>query len=159
LRGDAELTISKWFRRYDMKRIILIGLAGAFLLASGVSAQQPGRQHGDTTNAMRGRPMTGAMVRSMMDSADARLDRLVSAMNKTTGSRKVPAMAAVINELVAQRKMMRMHAMQMMGPDGMMGNGAGGHRNMMQNMRPASPGTVQPPTASDTADHAEHHRP
>lgn len=143
-----------------MKRIILIGLAGSLLLASGASAQEPGRQQGDTMNAMRGRPMTGEMMMSMMDSADARLDRLVSTMNKTTGSRKVQAMAAVINELVAQRKMMRMHAMQMMmGRDGMMGNGAGGDRNMRQNMRPASPDTAHPPAAPDTADHTQHHQP
>ena len=143
-----------------MKPIILIGLAGSLLLASGASAQEPGRPQGDTMNAMRGRPMTGGMKTSMMDSADARLDRLVSTMNKTTGSRKVPAMAAVINELVAQRKMMRMHAMQMMmGRDGMMGDGAGGGRKMMQNMRPASPDTAHPPAAPDTADHAEHHQP
>jgi hypothetical protein len=137
-----------------MKRIVLIGLSASLLLASGVSAQQPGRQHGDTTNAMRGRPMTGEMM-SMMDSADARLDRLVSAMNKTTGSRKVQAMAAVINELVAQRKMMRMHAMQMMGADGMMGQGAGGGRNM-QNMRPPSRDTAATPATPDTA---QHHQP
>ena len=143
-----------------MKRIILIGLAGSLLLASGASAQEPGRQQGDTMNAMRGRPMTGEMMMSMMDSADARLDRLVSTMNKTTGSRKVQAMAAVINELVAQRKMMRMHAMQMMmGRDGMMGNGAGGDRNMRQNMRPASPDTAHPPAAPDTADHTQYHQP
>ena len=78
-----------------MKRIILMGLAGFLLLAAGASAQEPGRQHDDTMNAMRGRPMT-EMRMSMMDSADARLDRLVSAMNKSTGSRKVPAMAAEI---------------------------------------------------------------
>ncbi|MEO7136807.1 MAG: hypothetical protein ABI037_03765 [Gemmatimonadales bacterium] len=142
-----------------MKRIILIGLAGSLLLASGASAQEPGRQQGDTMNAMRGRPMTGGMRMSMMDSADTRLDRLVSTMNKTTGSREVQAVAAVINELVAQRKMMRMHAKQMMGPDGMMGNGTGGRRNMMENMRPASPDTAHPPAAPDTADHAEHHQP
>ena len=141
-----------------MKRIILIGLAGSLLLASGASAQEPGRHYDDTTNAMRARPMTGAMMMSMMDSADARLDRLVSAMNKTTGSRKVQAMAAVINELVAQRKMMRMHAMQMMmGRDRVMGDGAGGGRKMMQNMRPASPDTAHPPAAPDTADHTQHH--
>ena len=143
-----------------MKRIILIGLAGSLLLASGASAQEPGQQHGDTMNAMRGRPMTGEMMMSMMDSADARLDRLVSAMNKTTGSRKVQAMAAVIDELVAQRKMMRMHAMQMMmGRDRVMGDGAGGGRKMMQNMRPASPDTAHPPAAPDTADHTQHHQP
>jgi hypothetical protein len=141
-----------------MIRTILVGLAGSCLLASGASAQQPGRQQGDTT-MMRGRPMTGEMMMSRMDSADARLDRLVGAMNKTTGGRKVQAMAAVINELVAQRKMMRTHAKRMMGPDGMMGNGTGGHRNMMQNMRPVPPGTAPPPAASDTADHAENQQP
>lgn len=135
-----------------MIRIILIGLAGSFLLASGVSAQQPGRQHGDMKNAMRGGPMTGEMMMSMLDSADARLDRLVSTMNTATGSRKVQAMAAVINELVAQRRMMRTHAKRMMGPDGMMGNGAGGRPHMMQNMRPASPGTAPTPAKPDTAD-------
>ena len=136
-----------------MIRIILIGLAGSCLLASGVSAQQPGRHPGNMPNAMRGGPMAGEMMMSMMDSADARLDRLVSTMNTATGSRKVPAMAAVINELVAQRKAMRTHARQMMmGPDGMMGNGAGGRPHMMQNMRPASPGTAPTPTKPDTAD-------
>jgi hypothetical protein len=142
-----------------MIRIILIGLAGSFLLASGVSAQQPGRQHGDTANAMRGHPMKGEMMMSMMDSADARLDRLVSTMNKATGSRKVQAMAAVINEMVAQRKTMRTHARQMMmGPDGMMENGMGGGRNM-QNMKSTSPDTASPPAKPDTADHAQHHQP
>jgi hypothetical protein len=138
-----------------MKRIILLGIAGSLLLASGAAAQEPGRQHGDTMNAMRGRAMSGEMMTmSMMDSADARLDRLVRTMNKSTGGRKVQAMAAVINELVAQRKMMRMHARQMMGPDGMMGG-----QNMTQNMRPAARDTVPPPAAADTGDHAQHHQP
>lgn len=132
-----------------MIRIILIGLAGSFLLASGVSAQEPGRQYSDTA-AMRGHPMTGQMMMRMMDSADTRLDRMVSTMNKATGSRRMEAMAAVINELVAQRKMMRMHAMQMMmGYHGMMGNRGSG-RNM-QNMRPASPDTSPKPARPDTA--------
>jgi hypothetical protein len=96
---------------------------------------------------------------SMMDSADARLDRLVSTMNKTTGGRKVQAMAAVINELVAQRKTMRTHARQMMmGPDGTMGNGMGGGRNM-QNMKPTSRDTAPTPATPDTADHVQHHQP
>jgi hypothetical protein len=80
-------------------------------------------------------------------------------MNKTTGRRQVQAMAAVINELVAQRKMMRKHAMQMMmGPDGMIGHGNGGGRNM-QNMRPSSPDIAPTPAKPDTADHAQHQQP
>jgi hypothetical protein len=49
-----------------------------------------------------------------MEAMDARLDGLVKTMNAATGSKKTNAVAAVINELVAQRKQMRddMMAMQ-----------------------------------------------
>jgi hypothetical protein len=125
-----------------MKRSILIGFAGTLLLASGAAAQQPGGQHGDTMRGMRGRDMTGAMMLSKMDSADARLDRLMKTMNESTGGRKVQAMAAVLNELVAQRKMMRMHAREMMGSGMMMGGQRAGDTNTMRNMRPASGDTA-----------------
>ena len=138
-----------------MLRNILIGLAGSFLLASPVSAQQ----QGDTTTAMRGRPMMDMMTMSMMDSADARLDRMVGTMNKATGNRRMQAMAAVINELVAQRRMMRMHARQMMmEPGGMRGHGVGGGRTM-QNRNSTSPDTASSPAKPDTADHVQHHQP
>ena len=127
-----------------MLRTILTGLAGCVLLASGVSAQQSGRQHGDTAS-MRDRPMMDMMTMRKMDSADARLDRLVGTMNQATGSGKVQAMAAVINEMVAQRKTMRAHARKMMmGPGG---------------MKPSSPATAPTPAKPDTSDHAEHHEP
>lgn len=48
-----------------------------------------------------------------MAAADARLDELVKTMNAATGSKKTNAMAAVINELVAQRKQMREDMMAM----------------------------------------------
>jgi len=44
---------------------------------------------------------------------DAKLDELVAAMNAATGQQKVDAMAAVLNELVAQRKAMRQMMMEM----------------------------------------------
>jgi predicted transcriptional regulator len=49
----------------------------------------------------------------VMDSLNHRLDSLVDRMNRTSGNQKVQAMAAVINELVSQRKAMqeRMHHM------------------------------------------------
>jgi hypothetical protein len=55
-----------------------------------------------------------ATMMKMMDSSEARLDQLVRAMNQATGPRRVQAMAEVINELVAQRKMMRAHMRGMM---------------------------------------------
>jgi hypothetical protein len=51
-----------------------------------------------------------------MDSLDRRLDSLVDVMNTAKGDKKVTAMAAVINELVDQRKAMRRRVGQMMGP-------------------------------------------
>jgi hypothetical protein len=56
-----------------------------------------------------------AMMVKMMEASDARLDQLVQTMNSATGQKKVDAMAAVINELIAQRKQMRGHMRQMMG--------------------------------------------
>jgi hypothetical protein len=79
-------------------------------------------------------------------------------MNKATGGRKVQAVAAVINELVAQRKTMRTHARQMMGPDGMMGRDTGAGRNM-QKMGPTSADADPTPAKPDTADHGQHHQP
>ena len=53
-----------------------------------------------------------SMTMMRMDSLDRRLDSLVGVMNQAKGDRKVTAMAAVINELVDQRKAMR----RRMGP-------------------------------------------
>jgi hypothetical protein len=45
---------------------------------------------------------------------DARLDQLVAAMNQADGQAKIDRMAAVVNELVAQRSQMRDHMAGMM---------------------------------------------
>ena len=49
-----------------------------------------------------------------MEAMDARLDGLVKTMNAATGSKKTNAVAAVINELVAQRKQLRDEMMKHM---------------------------------------------
>ena len=46
-----------------------------------------------------------------MKAMDARLTEKVAAMNAAAGNEKIEAMAAVINELVAQRKTMQEHMM------------------------------------------------
>jgi hypothetical protein len=63
-----------------------------------------------------------------MEAMDARLDELVKKMNAATGNKKANATAAVINELVAQRKQMREQMMTMM-PEMM--------KHMMEHMRMA----------------------
>lgn len=44
-----------------------------------------------------------------MDQRQAKLDQLVAAMNAATGEAKVDAIAAVVNEMAAQHKMMHEH--------------------------------------------------
>lgn len=78
-----------------------------------------------------------------MKAMDAKVDEKIAAMNAAKGDQKVAAMAAVINEMAAQRQMMRekMEAKHqgamcpmMGGPGGMMGGHGGmmgGHGGMM----------------------------
>lgn len=103
--------------------------------------------------------MTGksgmAAQMQMMDSLNARLDTLVSRMNRATGNSKVTAMAAVINELVAQRKTMQEHMRQMMEP----------REGTMRMMKEPAAGAHPAPTPgadstpADSAGHAGHHPP
>jgi 3-hydroxyacyl-CoA dehydrogenase len=139
-------------------RIVRVGtgLAALVLSAHMLAAQQPAPPHQPDTLAggMAGMPGMAAQMQ-MMDSLNARLDTLVSRMNRATGNRKVTAMAEVINELVAQRKVMqeRMHQM-MESREGMM-HGMG---------EPAPAGRPAPAprpdsAPADTAGHGGHHPP
>lgn len=91
----------------------------------------------------------------MMDSLNTRLDSLVDQMNRARGNQKVPAMAAVINELVAQRKAMQSRMHQMMEGDG----------GMMRMKNDSGPSAAPRPVprkdsvSSDTAGHEGHHPP
>jgi uncharacterized coiled-coil DUF342 family protein len=65
----------------------------------------------------------------MMKEMDTRLDAKVAAMDAAKGEKKVDAMAAVIKEMVSQRKEMRDHMMKMreqMGEHGKERKGGGG---------------------------------
>ena len=87
----------------------------------------------------------------MMDSLNHRLDSLVDRMNRTSGNQKVQAMAAVINELVTQRKTMQGRMHRMMEGRGMMGT-----------MNDSTPTSANPPARTDsvpadTTNHSAHH--
>lgn len=135
-------------------RVVRFGAALAALVLSAhvLTAQQPGAPQ--QTDRRHGGKSGMAAQMQLMDSLNARLDTLVSQMNRATGNGKVTAMAAVINELVAQRKAMHGHMRQMMeSRDGMMGTmeepAAGEHR----------PPTGADSTPADSAGHAGHHPP
>ena len=129
------------------------GLATLVLSAHLLVAQQPAPRQQPDSSGMPGAPGMAAQQMKMMDSLNARLDTLVSRMNRATGNRKVTTMADVINELVDQRKVMQDHMRQMMeSREGMM--------HMMG--RPAPVGRPAPTpdsTSADTAGHAGHHPP
>jgi hypothetical protein len=96
--------------------VLLVSFVGAATLW----AQQPAPP---AAHKMEMPEKPGMMCESMMahhkemtakmEAMDARLDDLVKKMNATTGKGKPDAVAAVINELVAQRKQMREHMMAM----------------------------------------------
>jgi len=98
------------------------GIIVLMLTASTAPAQQTGAE---PRNPHPGMGAGHGMAMMMSDALNRRLDSLVARMNGATGSRKVDAMAAVITELVAQRRAMRAHHREMMHAPGMM-HGPGG---------------------------------
>jgi hypothetical protein len=71
--------------------------------------EQPMRHEGAP---MGGMGMEGGRMMPMME--NARLDSLVEVMHRATGAQKVTAMEQVIDALMADRKTMHEHMMQMM---------------------------------------------
>jgi hypothetical protein len=101
-----------------MKRLWAVFVAFVFLsLPVFVLAQQaatptpPPHEHpsGPSDKMDKDRQAKHEKMMAEMKAMDARLDEKVAAMNAAKGDQKVEAMAAVINELVSQRKEMRQH--------------------------------------------------
>ena len=122
-----------------MKRIVMAMMAGSAAVvisaAPGLAAQTPHEQHTATAKA---KPPSGmeAKCQAMMAEkekmmadvkvADQRLDDLVATMNTASGMDKMAATAAVVSEMVTQRRTMRDGMMKMQ--EDMMGH-------MMEHMR------------------------
>ena len=106
------------------------------LLAQQDKTQTPAASEGMKAQSAPEHPMSGGRMKdrdermSGMKEMDARLDEKVAAMDAAKGDEKVEAMAAVIKELVSQRKSMREHMMKMRemrkGKRGHMKGGMGG---------------------------------
>lgn len=130
-------------RGRPMRFSLSASVVALILSASALAAQQPETPGPGGHGKMSDR---GAMP--MIDSLDHRLDSLVDRMNRSTGNQKVQSMAAVINELVGQRKLMRTRMHEMMGQGGMMG--------MMDESKSTGRRPQVQPNAggSDSTDHA-----
>lgn len=155
-------------------RIVFLILASG-LLAGTAAAQMATGMRGSASKegqAEKGM-MAGGMMKecqammaeredmmSKMKAMDEKLDQLVAGMDAADGDHKIGAMAAVIEELVAQRKAMREMSMKMEGR-------TMGH--MMEHMRAGKmdPTAMCPmmemaakapkPVKTDKVDHAGHH--
>jgi hypothetical protein len=93
-----------------------------------------------------------------MDAMDARLDDLVKKMDAAKGSKKADAVAAVVNELVAQRKQMREHMMTML-PEMMKHMMEHMQMGMMKGMMecPMMKGMESKSGPGKSDEHSEHH--
>ena len=95
-----------------MRTLRAAAAVAALVLSAGMlAAQEPSPPRGQPTQAMMAQH---SMMMMTMDSLNGRLDSLVQLMNKAKGDKKVSAMAAVINELVEQRKAMQRRMGEMM---------------------------------------------
>jgi hypothetical protein len=137
--------------------VTVVAVAGA---ATVVLAQAPagGGHHESPGQAAAGPAVPAAepmQMMKMMAADDAKLAGLITAMNAAKGEQKVAAIAAVVNELAAQRtrmqtEMMRMHAgmMEQMKSHMAAMHGPGGMMNKK---------TPEPAAGVSEQDHAAHH--
>jgi hypothetical protein len=94
-------------------------------------------------------------MKAEMASLDTKLDSLLAAMNAAKG-KKVDATAAVLNEMVAQRKAMRDHMMAM-GPQMMQHMMHHAHTGMMEGMMKSMSGCpMMQQTMPQGSEHKQH---
>ena len=98
--------------------VALVGLVGAGLAWAQISGSSMTRTTMGGSGMMGNQGAMMAEHGSMMQQAqelDSRLDGLVAAMNEAQGEKKIDAVAAVVDELVAERKALN-HTMASMQP-------------------------------------------
>lgn len=117
-----------------MKALPFVLILAVMIMPCGLFAQQetpqaPAPAAGTKMQSGQGHKMSGDHMKkhdemmSRMKEMNAGLDEKMAAMDAAKGDQKVEAMAAVIKELVAQRKSMQEHMMKMHGAK--MGKGGG----------------------------------
>ena len=144
--------------RTSTTTILCSAVAAAALFAGVLQAQDTGRTTpapSPQVQAPVGRGQMGMMAERQkmmaeMIASQKRLDELVAKMNAATGAAKIDQVAAVVTELVAQRKMMES---RMMSEGGML-------MRMMEMMQPGQPAPAplsKEPGAAPPAGHEQHH--
>ena len=109
-----------------MKTMLFVLMLAVLIMPCGLFAQQeqgktpaPAAQAGTKVESAPAHRMSGGQMKkhdemmTRMKDMNARLEAKVAAMDAATGDQKVEAMAAVIKEMVSQRKVMQEHMMKM----------------------------------------------
>jgi len=109
-----------------MKTMLFVLMLAVLIMPCGLFAQQeqgktpaPAAQAGTKVKSAPAHPMSGCQMKkhdemmTRMKDMNSRLEAKVAAMDAATGDQKVEAMAAVIKEMVSQRKEMQEHMMKM----------------------------------------------
>jgi hypothetical protein len=134
--------------------LVTVAAATAVVLAQAPTSggHHDGAAEPSDSHATAPMPQHQQMMQNMT-AADQKLSELVATMNAAAGDTKVDAMAAVVRELVAQRKEMQqqMRMMQSGMMEQMMSrmsamHGSGGMKNAPQSRKDAA-----------EPDHADHH--
>ncbi len=95
--------------KHTSLRFLIVGVAIVMITAVALAQQPMQEPMADCKAMMEKQQKMMADVSAM----DQKLDALVAEMNRASGSKRVDRMAAVLNELVGQRKAMRDGMMQM----------------------------------------------
>ena len=96
-------------RRIGWGMAVLASGVAATLVWAEAPAKEPGPARGQAPMHQGQSEPLHPDMRQRMQAHDARLDELVAAMNAASGEAKVDAIAAVVNELVEQRRTRRGH--------------------------------------------------
>jgi hypothetical protein len=138
--------------------LLFLTLLVAFSPAASAQHQHPAAAPAPTAATDAPAMNCEAMMQEMHASSkamDDRLQQLVDEMNKAKGSAKVDRVAAVVNELVTQRKQMREQMMTMMPK--MMGHmSQHTHDGMMQGMATSMEGCPMMKSGQKSAEEHKH---
>ena len=140
----AQTSIWKVLVFTALAAAVSVGILQAQDVGRGSAPQTPPQVQAPTGRGQMGMMMAERQkMMAEMNAGQKKLDDLVARMNAATGQAKVDQMAAVISELVAQRRTMQGQMMSMQGD--MMKQ----MMQMMQPGQPAAPPATPPPTGHE----------
>jgi hypothetical protein len=137
-----------------IKAIVLSGLALLFVFSAAAQGMKMEKPMMAECKAMMERHHK---MQAEMKQMDERLERLVTEMNSASGSARVDRMAAVINEMVSQRRAMHERMSSMMPKMMQHMSSHMGHAMMRMHGEMAHCPMMKQEVETEEEDHEQHH--